>query len=158
MHSSINLLYDVLDHINHIFSESLWYPLSTDPLPTHPSPTQTHHTHKTHQESTNMTIYPLDDIWHYTNRIFYETSCHPLSTDPLPTHPSPTQTHWRWWCTADFNVLVMVMHCRCWFTASGHALRQWCPAVGDARKVLMHWKWWSTADGDALQVVMHSRW
>ena len=52
LESSINQLYDVLDHTNHIFSESSWHPLSTDPPPTHPSPTQTHHTHKTHPQST----------------------------------------------------------------------------------------------------------
>ena len=27
-------LYDVLDHTNHIFSESWWHPLSSNPLPT----------------------------------------------------------------------------------------------------------------------------
>ena len=81
LYSSINQLYDVLDHANHIFSESSKYPLSNDPLPTHPSPTQTYHTHKTHKEPTQMPIFPLYDVQHFTNQIFYETSCYPLSTD-----------------------------------------------------------------------------
>ena len=38
--STLTLLYDVLDHTNQIFSESLWHPLSTGPLhwplPHHP--------------------------------------------------------------------------------------------------------------------------
>ena len=51
-HLHLSPLYDVLDHTNHTFSESLWLPLSTDPLTTHPSPTQTHKTHQTHQEPT----------------------------------------------------------------------------------------------------------
>ena len=51
-HLHFSPLYDVLDHTNHTFSESLWLPLSTDPLTTHPSPTQTHKTHQTHQEPT----------------------------------------------------------------------------------------------------------
>ena len=37
----------------------------------------------------NLTISPL----YSTNRILFESSRHPLSTDPLTTFPSPTQTH-----------------------------------------------------------------
>ena len=49
---AISPLYDVIHYTNHIFSESWWYPLFTEPLPTHPSPTQTHHTHITHPQPT----------------------------------------------------------------------------------------------------------
>ena len=59
----------VFDHTNHVFSESSWHPLSTDPLSTHPSPTKTHHAH---QELTQLTIFPLYDVQQYTNQIFYE--------------------------------------------------------------------------------------
>ena len=40
-----------------------------------------------------MTISALNDVLHYTNQIFSEGWWHPLSSNPLPTHPSPTQTH-----------------------------------------------------------------
>ena len=41
-----------------------------------------------HPESNHVTIPPLYDVQHCTNQIFYEASCHPLPTDPLPIHPS----------------------------------------------------------------------
>ena len=41
-----------------------------------------------------MTISALNDVLHYTNQIFSEGWWHPLSSNPLPTHPSPTQTHY----------------------------------------------------------------
>ena len=56
---TISPLYDVLHYTNHIFSESWWHPLSSNPLPTHPSPTQTHYTHKIHPQPTNI-ILPVD--------------------------------------------------------------------------------------------------
>ena len=39
-----------------------------------------------------MTNSPLYDVLHYTNHIFSESSWHPLSSNLMPTHPSPTQT------------------------------------------------------------------
>ena len=68
-------------------------------------------------------IYPLYDLVDHTNHIFSESSWHPLSTDPLPTHQSPTQTHWSWWCTAGVDALQVVMRCRWWCTEGGDALK-----------------------------------
>ena len=42
-HPTLSPLYDLLDHINQIFSESLWHPLSTDPPTTHPTWPFTHY-------------------------------------------------------------------------------------------------------------------
>ena len=91
-HMTIYQMYDVLDHTNHIFSESSWHPLSSNLMPTHPSPTQTKHTHKPTHNPPFMTISPLYDVLHYTNHIFSESWWHLLSNDSLPTQQSPTQT------------------------------------------------------------------
>ena len=44
-HPTLSPLYDLLDHTNQIFSESLWHPLSTDPPTTRPFHFLTHQTH-----------------------------------------------------------------------------------------------------------------
>ena len=44
-HPTLSPLYDLLDHTNQIFSESLWHPLSTDPPTTRPLHFLTHQTH-----------------------------------------------------------------------------------------------------------------
>ena len=48
-------------------------------------------------------LYPLFDVLDHTNHTFSENSWHPLSTVPLPTHPSPApdplnppRTHPKW--------------------------------------------------------------
>ena len=51
--NSLIIYHGTTDNLsNHIFSESWWHPLSSNPRLTHPSPTQTHHTHKTHPQPT----------------------------------------------------------------------------------------------------------
>ena len=43
----------------------------------------------------HLHLYPQCDVLDHTNQIFSESFWHPLSIDPLTTHPSPwpTQTH-----------------------------------------------------------------
>ena len=89
----VGCLYYVLDHTNHTFSESLWHPLSTDPLTTHPSPTQTHQTHQTHKEPTlpdhfstlwRSTPYKQNIFWNLMTPSFHWLTDHsPITyTDP----------------------------------------------------------------------------
>ena len=92
-HIHLSPLFDVLDHTNHTFSESLWHPLYTDPLTTHPSPTQTHQTHQTHPEpnrpdhfSTHSAVFKPYIFWNLmASTIHWHIA--------LTTSPSPTQTH-----------------------------------------------------------------
>ena len=91
----ISPLYDVLDHTNQIFSESLWHPLSTDSLTTHPSPTQTHQTHQTHPEPSRPDHFST--LWHsavFKPYIFWNLMTSTIHWPiALTTSPSPTQTH-----------------------------------------------------------------
>ena len=111
-HLHLSLLFDVLDHTNHTFSESLWHPLSTDPLTTHPSATQTHPTHQTHKEPTLPDHFST--LWRstpYKQNIFRNQ----VFTDSLTTHPSPTQTHqahhMAFWVSHSLLCLVWVILC-----------------------------------------------
>ena len=117
--------YDVLHYTNHIFSESWWHPLTSNPLPTHPSPTQTHHTHKTHPQPTLYghfstlwcsTLYKPYIFWKLMTPIIQWLSAHsPIAhTDPtIPTNPthnpfhmkiSPHDTNQIWSCCLLFSI------------------------------------------------------
>merc|ERR1712105_377545 len=64
------------------------YPVTHCPLTHHP-----HRPTKPTHSPPYMTISPIYDVLHNTNHIFSESWGHPLSSNPLPTHPSPKQTH-----------------------------------------------------------------
>ena len=67
------------------------WPTNHSPI-THTDPSDPPNPPKTHL-TWPFPYFMLYDVLHFTNHIFTDSSWHPLSLDPLTTHPSPTQTH-----------------------------------------------------------------